>query len=145
MAEQQLMDKADKRVRDSLDQVRSSAQELYGAISDTLAKRSSATSADVLKLADKAQQSAEQARSAARQRYDAAEPEIQQRLSAAAARLDNAQSHAAESLTKSGKDLRNSLSKALGEARASALHVSEAIAAKRSQLKAEIEQPKQRA
>ena len=130
------MEEAENKVSDSLDQVRGAAQELYGDITDTLANQANATPGDVRKLADKARQSAELARSAVQQPYDAAEAEIRQRLSAAAKRLDNAGDHATESMAKSGQDLRASLSKALTEARASAQHVSEAIAAKRSQINA---------
>jgi len=118
---------------DGLDRVRHVAQELHKTISDTLAKRASATKADVEGAIQKAKTAAESARSAMQAKHDAAQDTIKKKLTAAVDKLDSAEKHAAESLKKPGEALHMSLSKALADSRESIQKISEAIAARRSE------------
>ena len=140
MADEQVMERASQKpevtVKDALDNVRLAAQQLHGAIIAALGKQMGATSTDIEALARRAKDSAAMARSAARERYEAAEAEIRKRLSEAADKLDAAGRETTASVQKSGRELRDSLMQALAQARASAADISNAVAAKRSEIAA---------
>jgi hypothetical protein len=130
------MGKMDTNIKDSLDHVRAATQELHGAISDAVAKRGGATKADLEALAQKAKAAAESAKGTLSTQQDAAK----KHLAEAATHLEATQKQIADSLKSSGQAFQTSVKKALGDARASAQKVSEAVAAKRSA--ASIKSPK---
>ena len=132
MAKEQVAQKPDA-VKDALDHVRTATQELHRAISDTLAKRGSATKTEVEGVIKKAKAAADSAKAAMQVRQEAAHASIKQQLTQAIDQLDSAQKHAADSLKGSGEALQVSLSKALADARAAVQNTTEAIAARRSE------------
>jgi len=121
--------KADRAVGDALEHVRTAAQELHQAMSNTLAKRASATKADIENLLKQAKAADEAARSAMRTQQGA----IKQKVTEAIEKLDTAQKHAAESLKSSGETFHASLTRALADVRGSVQKISEAVAAQRSE------------
>ena len=123
------MEKAHTTAGDALEHVRTVTQELHRAISDTLAKRSSATKAELDKLINQVKAADEAARSAMQTQQGT----IKQQLTEAAERLDAARKHANEGLKSSGEAFHLSLTKALADVRASAQKMSEAVAARRSE------------
>ena len=138
----QTMEKPQAAARDAVDNVRTATQELHKAISDTLAKRGSATKAQVDAVIKKAKDAAESARSAMNTRQGAAK----QQLTEAVAKLEAVQKHAAESLKSSEEAVRKSgpgvgaavlgtagLIMALAAARDAVQKISEAVAARRSE------------
>lgn len=118
---------------DALDNVRTAAQELHRAISDALAKRTTATKAQMETVIKKAKDAAESAKSVMNDRHELAQATIKQQLSQAIDKLDSVQKHAADSLKNSGEAFQASLSKALADARVAVQNTSEAIAARRSE------------
>lgn len=132
MAKDQAIPKPDA-VNDALNGVRTATQELHRAISDTLAKRASATRADVESVLKKAKDAAESAKSAMNSGRETAHGAIKQQLTQIFDKLDSAQKHAADGLKNSGEAFQASLSKALADARAAVQNTSEAIAARRSE------------
>lgn len=132
MAKEQGMQNPDA-VGDALNGLRTATQELHRAISDTLAKRTSATKAEVESVIKKAKDAAESAKSAMNSRQETAHAAIKQHLTQTFEKLDSAQKHAAEGLKSSGEAFQASLSKALADARAAVQNTSEAIAARRSE------------
>jgi ElaB/YqjD/DUF883 family membrane-anchored ribosome-binding protein len=118
---------------DALDHVRTAAQELHQAISETLAKGTSATKAQVESVIKKGKDAADSAKSVMNARHELAQAAIKQQLVQAIDKLDSAQKHAGDSLKSSGEAFQASLSKALADARVAVQNTSEAIAARRSQ------------
>ncbi len=132
MAKEQVMQKPDA-VSDALNHVRTATQELHRAISDSLAKRTTATKAEVEGVIKKAKDAAESAKSAMNARQETAQAAVKQQLAQAIERLDSAHKHVADSIKSSGEALQASLSKALADTRAAVQNTSEAIAARRSE------------
>lgn len=130
MANEQVVQKPDA-VSDAFNQVRNATQELHRAISDTLAKRTSATKADVEAVIKKAKDAADSARAAVNAHHDAAQAAVKQHLTQTLEKLDAVQQHAIESLKSSGEALQSSLSRALADARSAMQNTTEAIAARR--------------
>jgi hypothetical protein len=122
------MGKMDTNIKDALDHVRASTQELHKTISDSVAKREGATKADLEAFAQKAKSVAESAKGSISTQNEA----VKKHLADAVTHLEATQKHAAESLKSSGKAFQNSIKQALTDARASVEKVSEAVAAKRS-------------
>ena len=127
-----VMGKMDTNVKDALDHVRATTQELHGAISDAVAKRGGATKADLEALAQKAKAVTESAKGSISTQHDAAK----KHLADAVTHLEATEKHVGESLKSSGQAFQTSIQKALADARASAQKVSEAVAAKRSAISA---------
>lgn len=132
MAKDQAKDKSETALGDALNRVRAGTQELHQAISDTLAKRTSATKAEVEGLIEKAKGAADGARLALGIKHEAEHGLVKQQLTEAVGLLETVQKDAAQSLKSSGEAFHASLTKALADARASAQKISEAIAARRS-------------
>jgi hypothetical protein len=126
------MGKMDTNVKDALDHVRATTQELHGAISDAAAKRGGAMKTDLEALAQKAKAATEAAKGSISTQNDAAK----KHLADAVTHLEATQKHIGESLKSSGQAFQTSIQKALADARASAQKVSEAVAAKRAALSA---------
>jgi len=122
------MGKMDINIKDALDHVRASTQELHKTISDAVAKREGATKADLEAFAQKAKSVAESAKSSISTQNEA----VKKHLADAVTHLEATQKHAAESLKSSGKAFHNSIKQAVTDARASVEKISEAVAAKRS-------------
>ena len=127
-----VMGKMDTNVKDALDHVRATTQELHGAISDAAAKRGGVMKADLEALAQKAKAATESAKGSISTQNDAAK----KHLADAVTHLEATQKHVGESLKSSGQAFQTSIQKALADARASAQKVSEAVAAKRSAISA---------
>jgi hypothetical protein len=126
------MVKMDTNVKDTLDHVRATTQQLHGAISDAAAKRGGAMKADLEALAQKAKAATESAKGSISTQHDAAKKD----LADAVTHLEATEKHVSESLKSSGQAFQTSIQKALADARASAQKVSEAVAAKRSAISA---------
>jgi hypothetical protein len=123
-----VMGKMDTNIKDALDNVRTAAQGLHGAISDAAAKRGGATKADLEAFAQKAKAVAESAKGSLNAQNDAAK----KHLTDAVTHLEATQKHAVEAAKSSGQALQTSIKKTLADARASVQKISEAVAAKRS-------------
>ena len=119
---------ADTKVKDALDHVRASAQELHGAISDAAAKRGGAVKADLEVIPQKAKAITDSIKGSIGAQNEA----TKKHLTEAATYLGAVQNHAAEALKSTGKGFQTSVQKALADARASVQEISEAVAAKRS-------------
>ena len=120
--------KVDTKVKDALDHIRTSVQELHAAISDAAAKRGGAVKADIETISPKAKAVAESVKGSIAGQNEA----TRKHLTDAVASLEATQKHAAEALKSSGHALQAAIQHALESARASTQNVSEAIAAKRS-------------
>jgi hypothetical protein len=125
----------DTNVKDSLDNVRASTQELHKAISDNVAKRGGATKADLEAFAQKARAATETAKAS----MDAAKASLgpqnavtKKHLTDAITQLEATQKRAAEGLKASGQAFQASVTQAVADARASVQKASEAVAAMRS-------------
>jgi len=122
------MEKIDSKIKDALDNVRASAQQLHGAISDAAAKRGGATKADLEAFANKAKAVTESAKASIGAQQDVTKKHLTEAVTA----LEAAQKHAAEGLKNAGQAFQTSIKQAIADARASVQKVSEAVAAKRS-------------
>ena len=118
----------DTKVKDALDNVRASAQELHSAISDAAAKRGGAMKIDLEIVEKKAKAVAESAKSSMAAQNDAAK----KHLAEAIKRLEAVQKDAAEGLKATGSTFQSAVRKTLADARASVQQTSEAVASKRS-------------
>ncbi len=118
----------DAKVKDALDNVRASAQELHAAISDAAAKRGGAMKVDLEIVQKKAKAVADSARSSMATQNDAAK----KHLGEAVKRLEAVQKDAAEGLKATGRTFQSAVRKTLADARASAQETSQAVASKRS-------------
>jgi ElaB/YqjD/DUF883 family membrane-anchored ribosome-binding protein len=126
------------KARDALDDARAKAQDLHSAIMRALSSGAEASKSEVQSLAKKAQESADLAKTAMTLGYRAGE--IRQQLQQAVDRLEDVRNSALESVKSSGAEFRESLTKALAEARTSVQHISEAVAAKRAEIVAEAKE-----
>ena len=122
------MEKIDSKIKDVLDNVRASAQQLHGAISDAAAKRGGVTKPDLEAFAQKAKAVTDSAKASIGAQQDVTKKHLAEAVTA----LEAAQKHAAEGLKSSGQAFQASINQAVADARASLQKVSEAIAAKRS-------------
>jgi len=118
----------DTKVKDALNHVRASAQELHGAISDAAAKHGGALKADLESIPQKAKALTESIKGSVGGQNEATKKHLKE----ATTYLEALQKHAAEGLKSTGKAFQTSVRKTLADARASVQHVSEAVAAKRS-------------
>ncbi|HUL10657.1 MAG TPA: hypothetical protein VLU73_00575 [Methylococcaceae bacterium] len=118
----------DTKVKDALDHIRASTQELHKAISDAAAKRGGALKADLEVVPQKAKAITESIKGS----IDTQNEAIKKDLKEAATYLEAVQKHAAEGLKRTGHAFQASIRQTLADARASAQKVSEAVAAKRS-------------
>jgi hypothetical protein len=118
----------DAKVKDALDHVRASAQELHGAISDATAKRGGALKADLEAVSQKAKAVTDSLKSSLGTQSEAAKKEIKEAI----AYLESVQKHAAEGVKSSGHAFQTAVKHTLADARASVQKVSDAVAAKRS-------------
>ena len=116
------------KVKESLDHVRASAQELHGAISDAAAKRGGAVKADLEAIPLKAKALNESIKGCIGGQSEATKKSLKEALTY----LESVQKHLAESLKSTGKAFQTSVRQAQADARASVQKVSEAVAAKRS-------------
>ena len=125
----------DTNVKDALDKVRASTQDLHKAISDTVAKRGGATKADLEAFGQKAKQAAESTKASmevTKASLGAQNEVTKKHLADAVSQLEAAQKHVSEGLKASGQAFQNSVKQAVIDARASVQKVSEAVAATRS-------------
>jgi ElaB/YqjD/DUF883 family membrane-anchored ribosome-binding protein len=120
--------KVDTKVKDALDHIRASTQELHKAISDAAAKRGGALKADIEDVSQKAKAITESIKGSIGTQNEA----IKKDLKEAVTYLEAVQKHAAEGLKNSGHAFQASIRQTLADARASAQKVSEAVAEKRS-------------
>lgn len=132
MGKEEVMAKPETAVRDAVDHVRAATQELHQAISDTMAKRGSATKAEIESFIQKAKAASDLARSAVHTQGEAAKQHLTQTVTKLEATREDA-TEILEAIKKSGQVFRASLAKALADARASVQSASEAVAARRSQ------------
>ena len=120
--------KTENKVKDALDHIRASAQELHGAISDAATKGGGAVKRDLEAIPQKAKALADSVKSSMGAQNEAAK----KRLAEAVTHLEATQKHVAESLKSSGQAFETSVRQSLADARASVQKVSEAVAAARS-------------
>ncbi len=120
--------KQDPKVKDALDKVRASAQELHAAISDVAAKRGAAAKTDFEAIPQKVKALNDSLKSSMTGQSEA----VKKQLAGAQADLEAAQKHASEGVKATGQAFQTSVRQTLSDARASVQKVSEAVAAKRS-------------
>ena len=113
---------------DSLDRVRTAAQELHGALSDAAAKRGEAMKADLQSIPPKAKAVAESLKESLGAQSEA----IKEHLTEAVRHLEATQKHVADSLKSTGHAFEASVRRAVVEAHASVRQISDAVAAKRT-------------
>ena len=118
----------DTKVKDALDHVRASAQQLHAAISDAAAKRGGAIKADLEAVGQKAKAVKESVNGSIGAQNEATKKHLKE----AVAQLEGAQKHVAEGLKSTGHTFQTSVRQTLADARAAAQQISEAVAAKRS-------------
>ena len=118
----------DTKVKDALDHVRASAQELHAAISDAAAKRGGALKADLEAIGQKAKAVEESVNSS----IGAQNESTRKHLNEAATYLEGVQKHVAEALKSTGHEFETSVRQTVADARAAVQQVSEGVAAKRS-------------
>jgi len=118
----------DPQVKSALDSVRTATQELHKALSDAAARRGGALKSDIEAVPQMAQAAVTSLKSSMGAQNEAAKKQITEAIT----HLEATQKHAAEGLKSSGQAFHNSVSKALSDARAAALKISEAVAATRS-------------
>jgi hypothetical protein len=119
---------ADTKVKDALNHVRASAQELHGAISDAVTKRGGATKADLEAFGQKVKAVTESAKSSIGTQNEAAKKHINE----AVTQLEATQKHINEGLKATGQAFQNSTRQVLTDARGAVQKISEAVAAARS-------------
>lgn len=118
----------DAKVKDALDHVRASAQELHGAISDATAKRGGALKTDLEAASQKAKAVTDSLKSSIGAQTEATKKELKD----AVTYLEGVQKHAAEGVKSSGHAFQAAVRQTLADARASVQKVSDAVAARRS-------------
>jgi len=119
---------ADPKVKGALESVRASTQELHGAISDAAAKRGGAVKDDITAIPPMAKAIADSLKTSMTSQNAA----TKKALGEAVTNLEATQKHSAEALKSSGQAFQTSVRQTLGDARAAAQKVSEALAAERS-------------
>jgi hypothetical protein len=118
----------DTKVKDALDHIRASTQELHGAISDAAAKRGGAVKADLETVPQKAKAISDSLKGSMSTQSDAAKKSMGEAVKF----LDATQKSINDGLKSSGQTFANSVRQGLSDARAAAQKVSEALAASRS-------------
>ena len=118
----------DPNVKTALDNVRSAAQELHGAISDAMTKRSGATKADLQSFAQKIKTVTDSAKNT----LSTQNATVKKKMNDAVTQLETTQQHINDGLKASGDKVQTSVRQALTDARASVQKISEAVAAQRS-------------
>ena len=118
----------DTKVKDALDHVRASAQELHAAISDAAAKRGGAIKSDLEAVGQKAKAVEESVNGSIGAQNEATKKHLKE----AVTYLEGVQKYVAEGLKSTGHEFENSVRQTLADARAAAQQVSEGVAAKRS-------------
>jgi hypothetical protein len=120
--------KQEPKVKDALDKVRSSAQDLNAAISDAATKRGAAAKAGFDAIPQKIKAVNDSLKTSMAGQSEA----VKKQLSGAVADLEAAQKHANEGVKATGQAFQASVRQTLADARASVQKVSEAVAIKRS-------------
>jgi ElaB/YqjD/DUF883 family membrane-anchored ribosome-binding protein len=120
--------KTDTKIKDALDHVRASAQELHGAISNAVAQRGEAAKGDIEGIGQKAKALAESLKASIGAQNEA----VKKHLKDAVTNVEAAQKHIAEGVKGSGKSVDASIRQSLADARLSVQKLSEAVAAKRA-------------
>jgi len=118
----------DTKVKDALDHVRASAQDLHRSISDAAAKRGGAVKADLEAVGEKAKAVTVSVKSAMSAQNETTKKDLKEAITY----LEAAQKHTLESLKSTGSAYQAGVRKALADARAAAQKISEGVAAKRS-------------
>ena len=119
---------ADPSIKSAIDHVRAAAQELHGAISDAMTKRSGATKADLEAFGQKVKTVADSAKNTLNSENAA----VKKHMSDAVAHLEATQKRVNDGLKATGDKFQTSVQQALADARASVQKISEAVAAQRS-------------
>jgi ElaB/YqjD/DUF883 family membrane-anchored ribosome-binding protein len=119
---------AGTEVKDAIDHLRSSAQELHKAISDAAAKKSGATKADIAALTEKAKAVAQSAKASLKTEQG----KVAKQLTDAVSHLEATQADLAQSAKATGTAFDTGVKKVVADARASVQKISEAVAEKRS-------------
>jgi hypothetical protein len=118
----------DTQVKDAVDHVRTTAQELYKAISDAAAKRGGAAKADLGAVPQKARAAIDSIKGS----MSAQDEVTKKRLAEAATYFEASGKHAAEGVKSAGKEFQTAVRQTIADARAAAQKASEAVAAKRT-------------
>ncbi len=118
----------DTQVKDAVDQVRSATQQLHKAISDAAAKRGGAAKADLQAVPQMAKAAIDSIKGSMPAQNEVAK----KRLAEAVTYLEATGKHAADGVKSSGKEFQTAVRQTISDARAAALKVSEAVAAKRT-------------
>ena len=118
----------DTKVKDAVDQVRASAQQLHKAISDAAAKTGGAAKADLQAVSQKAKAAADSIKGSLGTQNAAAKKS----LTEAVTYLEATGKHAADGVKSSGKEFQTAVRQTIADARAAVQKVSEAVAAKRT-------------
>ena len=121
----------EKKAQDPLTRARAAAQELHAALSDAASKTGGAVKADL----ESVQQKSRALVDSLKDSMSAREEQTGKHLKEAMANLETAQKHAAEGVKSLGEQFQASVRKTLAGARASAQHISEALAEERSAAK----------
>ena len=118
----------DPKVKSALDDVRKAAQELHKSLSDAAARRGGAVKADIEAVPQMAQAAITSLKGSIGVQNATAKKQVAEAIT----HLEATQKHAGESLKSSGQAFQASVNKALSDARAAALKISEAVAENRS-------------
>ena len=118
----------DTQVKDAVDQVRSATQQLHKAISDAAAKRGGAAKADLQAVPQMAKAAIDSIKGSMPAQNEVAK----KRLAEAVTYLEATGKHAADGVKSTGKEFQTAVRQTISDARAAALKVSEAVAAKRT-------------
>ncbi len=118
----------DARVKDALDHARTTAQELYQALTDSAALRGGSIRADLETLPMKAKAIAESLKVS----LGVQSVEVKKSVEEASAYLEASGARIAEALRSSGQAAEISIQQAIIDARTSVEKISEAVAAKRA-------------
>jgi hypothetical protein len=116
------------QVKDAVDHVRASAQELHKAISDAAAKRGGAAKADLEAVPMKAKAAIDSIKSSMATQNATAK----KHLTDAVTSLEATRKDAVEGVKTSGKEFQTAVRQTITDARAAVQQVSEAVAAKRT-------------
>src|SRR5262249_29259867 len=118
----------DTKVKDSLDKVRASGQELHAAISDAAAKRGTDAKAAFQEIPGKLKGLNDSVKASMAGQSDT----VKKHLTDAMTNLQEAQKHASDSLKANGEAFQSSVRQTLANTRTSVQNISEAVAAKRA-------------
>jgi len=118
----------DTQVKDAVDHVRASAQELYKAISDAAAKRGGAAKADLEAVPTKAKAAIDSIKGSMATQNAAAKKHLDDAVTS----FEAMRKHAADGVKTTGKEFQTAVRQTITDARAAVQQVSEAVAAKRT-------------